>query len=98
MRYGGYAFHVQAHFIVETIPTIFYAPRDSGGAMRQRGEIPPRAALLLYGLLSACGIQPQTFFPFGVLCAPLYGLSCSLRSNRRREHSLTAPWRLWAFS
>jgi hypothetical protein len=27
MRCGGYAFHVLAHFIVETIPTtIFYAP------------------------------------------------------------------------
>ena len=50
MRCGGYAFHVYAHFIVGTIPPIFYAPYSSG-AMLQRGETPPRAALLLCGLL-----------------------------------------------
>jgi hypothetical protein len=47
MRCGGYAFYVHAHSIVGTIPTIFYAPRYSGGAMRQKEAKPPRAALFL---------------------------------------------------
>ncbi len=47
MRCGGYAFHVLAHLIVETIPTtIFYAPRYSGGALcakEAKFDSPPNA-------------------------------------------------------
>jgi hypothetical protein len=49
MRCGGYAFYVHAHFIVETIPTIFYAPvlgRESPRGERPVPVIASRAFLL----------------------------------------------------
>ena len=53
--------------------------------MRQRRETTTRgASSSLRALLRTCGIH-QTFFPFGVLCAPLYGISCSLRSEPPAE-------------
>ena len=91
--------------------TYFLRLRYSGGAMRQRGETTTRGAFSsfsLRALLRACGIQPQTFFPFGVLCAPLYGLSCSLRSEPPAEKTLPygsvalvgllSLWLLWCVS
>jgi hypothetical protein len=83
MRCGGYAVHVRSHFIVGTTTIYFYAPGTRAGyAPKMRAATTSGgSAVYLRALLSACGIQPQTFFPFVVLLtAPqrLWGSSVGL--------------------
>jgi hypothetical protein len=61
MRRGVYAFHVLAHSIVGTIPTIFfiYAPGTRAGLCAKEAK-PPREALLLFSAGSAEGLWHST--------------------------------------
>jgi hypothetical protein len=99
MRRGGYASHVHARSIVGIVPTIFfYAPGTRAGLCSKEAKTTTSgASFSLRALLRTCGIQPQTFFPFGVLGAPLYGLLYFVPDWRRENNYLTAPWRLWGF-
>jgi hypothetical protein len=82
---------VLAHFTVGTIPTISYAPGTRAGLCAKDARSHHERRCSLCGLLRAWGIQPEDLFPFGVLCAPLYGLLLFFVPNRRNESPRALP-------